>query len=126
MPWLWSSKMNNYHKGKTAEFLARLYMILHGYRIIARNYVIGRGTNAGEIDFIARKGRLIVFIEVKQRQSLDLAAYAISPTQQKRLLNGARCFIKNNPQFQGFDIRFDAILIVLPWRIRHIKNAWQA
>ena len=116
--------MNNYHKGQRAEFLARIYMILHGYRIIARNYVTGRGTTAGEIDFIAKRGHCIVFAEVKERQTLDSAAYAISAKQQQRLIRGAECFIKNNPQYQGFDLRFDAILIVLPFTIRHIKNAW--
>ena len=118
--------MNNYRKGRRAEFLARWYMILHGYRIVARNYVIGRGTTAGEIDFIAKKRHCIVFVEVKERQTLDSAAYAISPQQQERLIRGAECFIKNNPQYKGFDLRFDAILIVLPLTIRHIKNAWTA
>lgn len=118
--------MNNYHKGRRAEFLARIYMILHGYRIIKRNYVTGRGTTAGEIDFIAKRGHCIVFAEVKERQTLDSAAYAITAKQQQRLIRGAECFIKNNPQYQGFDLRFDAILIVLPFTIRHIKNAWSA
>lgn len=118
--------MNSYIKGRYAEFWARLYMILHGYRIIARNYITGRGTTAGEIDFIAKRGRNIVFIEVKQRKSLDYAAYAISENQKSRIIRGAKCFIKNNPQYQRFDLRFDAILIVSPWKIRHIKNAWCA
>lgn len=118
--------MNSYTKGKRAEFLARWYMILHGYSIIARNYIIGRGSTAGEIDFIAKRGRDIVFIEVKQRQTLDYAAYAISEKQKSRLIRGASCFMKNNPQYQGFNMRFDAILVVLPWQIKHIKNAWCA
>jgi len=126
MLWPWSSKMNNYHKGKLAEFLARFYMLLHGYAIIERNYIIGRGTNAGEIDFIAKRGKNIVFVEVKQRQTMDSAAYAITYKQQQRLIRGAECFVKNNPQYQGFDLRFDAILIVLPWQIRHIENAWHS
>ena len=116
--------MNNYHKGRHAEFLARLYMMLRGYRIIAQNYVIGRGTTAGEIDFIAKKKNCIVFVEVKERETLDSAAYAITAKQQQRLIRGAECFMKNNPQYKGFDMRFDAILIVLPFTIRYIKNAW--
>ena len=116
--------MNNYAKGKFAEFLARLYMRLHGYSIVAKNYVSGRGTTAGEIDFIAKRGKLLVFAEVKQRSSLDNAAYAIKPEQQQRLIRGARNFIKHNPQYIGYDMRFDAILINLPFSIRHISNAW--
>ena len=116
--------MNNYKHGKYAEFLARLYMRLHRFRIVARNYVSGRGTTAGEIDFIACRGKLLVFVEVKQRTSLDAAAYAISTAQQQRLIRGAQNFLKNNPQFNTFDLRFDAILIRFPLSIRHIPNAW--
>ena len=116
--------MNSYAKGKYAEFLARMFMRLHGFRIVARNYITGRGTTAGEIDFIAKRGRLLVFVEVKQRTSLQTAAYAISPNQQQRLIRGAKSFIKSNPQFIGFNLRFDAILICLPFSISHIPNAW--
>jgi putative endonuclease len=116
--------MNSYLKGKYAEFLARTYMQLHGFRIAAQNYVTGRGTTAGEVDFIAKRGKLLVFVEVKQRTTLDEAAYAIRPAQQQRILRGARSFVKNNPQYGGCDMRFDAILVALPWHIRHIPNAW--
>lgn len=116
--------MNNYYRGKYAEFLARIYMRLHGFKIIACNYVCGRGTTVGEIDFVARRGKLIVFAEVKQRSSIMAAAYAIHKNQQKRLIRGAQNFIKNNPQYKNCDLRFDAILVVWPFRISHIKNAW--
>lgn len=118
--------MNNYSRGKYAEFLARCYMRLHGFGIVAKNYVSGRGTTAGEIDFIAKRGNLLVFTEVKQRSSLDNAAYAISRNQQQRLIRGAENFIKNHPQYRGCNMRFDAVLIKLPFSIRHIPNAWYA
>lgn len=116
--------MNNYVRGKYAELLARCYMRLHGFSVVAKNYVSGRGTTAGEIDFVAKRGKLIVFAEVKQRSSLDNAAYAISSKQQQRLIRGAKNFIKNHPQYNGCDLRFDAILVALPFSIRHIENAW--
>ena len=47
--------MNNYHSGHRAEFLARLLFRLKGYRILAANYVSGRGTHAGEVDFVAKR-----------------------------------------------------------------------
>ncbi len=118
--------MNNYSRGKYAEFLARCYMRLHGFGIVAKNYVSGRGTTAGEIDFIAKRGNLLVFTEVKQRSSLDNAAYAISRNQQQRLIRGAENFIKNHPQYRCCNMRFDAVLIKLPFSIRHIPNAWYA
>ena len=57
--------MNNNNSGKLAEFLARMLMRCKGYRIICGNYVTGKGTRAGEIDFIARRGKTIAFVEVK-------------------------------------------------------------
>ncbi|MBR6355482.1 MAG: YraN family protein [Alphaproteobacteria bacterium] len=116
--------MNSYVRGKFAEFLARTYMRLHGFRIITQNYVTGRGTTAGEIDFIAKRGKLLVFAEVKQRTTLENAAYAITPMQRQRLIRGAKSFLKNNPQYAVYDLRFDAILITFPLSVCHIPNAW--
>lgn len=116
--------MNSYNKGKIAEFMARMYMRLHGYRIIDTNYITGRGSTAGEIDFIAKRWNTIVFVEVKQRESLNNAAYAILPHQQERILRGARSYLQHHPQYRHCQMRFDAILIAFPWQIRHISNAW--
>ena len=118
--------MNSYIRGKYAEFLARNYMRLHGFSVVERNYVSGRGTKAGEIDFIAKRGKLLVFVEVKQRSTIETAAYSISPQQKQRLIRGAQNFLKNNPQFNGFDMRFDAILVALPFSLQHLKHAWSA
>ena len=116
--------MNSYIRGKYAEFLARAYMRLHGFRVIAQNYVTGCGTTAGEIDFVAKRGKLLVFVEVKQRTTLENAAYAISPTQRQRLIRGAKCFVRSHPQYSDFELRFDAVFIALPFSICHIPNAW--
>lgn len=116
--------MNNYHRGHFAEFLARMYLTLRGYHFVCRNFVTGRGTTAGEIDLIVRRSKTLVFVEIKQRQTLELAAYAIADKQKQRIIRGAQSFLQHHPQYTGFDIRFDAVLIELPWHIRHIKNAW--
>ena len=118
--------MNSYRSGKWAEFLARLYLRLHGYRIAAKNIVVGRGTSAGEIDIIACKNKCLVFVEVKQRRTLDEAAYAITAKQRQRLIKGAEVFAGNHPEYKGYDIRFDAVLIKLPFSIKHLQNAWTA
>lgn len=110
-------------KGRLAEGLARLWFRLKGYRIVAANYVTGRGTGAGEIDFIAAGHGFLVFVEVKERSSLDRAAYAISPRQQRRIAKAAENFYLKNPRFQGYDVRFDAVLVSFP-RLCHIVNAW--
>lgn len=117
--------MNYNRAGHLAEAAARLYMRLHGYRIIAANIRGGRGTRIGETDFIACRGQVLVFVEVKKRSTLESAAYAIKPQQQIRIRNAALNFCRKNPNYQNYDIRFDAVLIAFPCHIRHIKNAWQ-
>ena len=82
--WRWKSKMNNYRRGHFAEFLALVYLTLRGYHFVCRNFVTGRGTTAGEIDLIVRRGKTLVFAEIKQRQTLNAAAYAISEKQKIR------------------------------------------
>ena len=117
--------MNNYSTGKWAEFLARIYMRLHGCRILCRNFAAKRGTPAGEIDFIALRNHLLIFVEVKKRGNLNNAAYAISPRQQQRIARSAAHFLQLHPQYAGYDIRFDAVLVAPPLHLKHISNAWQ-
>lgn len=116
--------MNNYVNGKIAETVACLYMILKGYHIVCRNYVSGKGLGAGEIDFIATRRKTLVFIEVKKRKTLDDASYAISKKQQERIIRGAKNFVKRNPFYRDYDMRFDALLVAFPFYVKHLANAW--
>lgn len=117
--------MNSTTSGKIAEFMARAYLRIKGYRILRKNVKGFLKMPAGEVDFIAIKNKTLVFVEVKKRQTLEKAKYAISFTQKKRIINAAKLFIKQNPFYQNYNIRFDAILIQFPCKIIHIENAWQ-
>ncbi len=110
----------SYTRGLFAEFLARIYLRLHGYRIIKSRYITGRHTNRAEIDIIAKRNKTLVFIEVKQRQNIESAWAAITAHQSTRLRRAAETYISHN-QWHG-DARFD-VIIICKWRIHHIKNA---
>lgn len=114
----------NYRSGHFAEWLALMYLRAKGYRKIAVNFRNGRGSGAGEVDLIMCRGKTLVFIEVKMRQNLDLAAEAILPRQMERVRRGAEVYLQQNPQYSTYDIRFDAVLIKLPCRLRHLENAF--
>ena len=118
------NKNSVYKSGKLAEYVALIYLLFKGYFPVSRNFITGKGTNAGEIDLIVRKKNLLVFVEVKKRQSLEKAVYAVSEKQKQRIIRGAEVFLKRHTQYDSFDIRFDAILVELPCRIRHLPNAW--
>lgn len=112
-------------RGRWAERLCLWLLRLKGYSIVAHGHVTGRGTGAGEIDIIARRGSLLAFIEVKIRSDPSLASMAISHNQRHRLSRAAAAFLAHRPEFSGHGIRFDAILLA-PWHWPcHLIDAWR-
>lgn len=114
----------NYHNGKIAEYIALIYLLFKGYMPVKKNYVTGKGTHAGEVDLIVKKGKTLVFVEVKERRSFEKAAYAISEQQKQRIVRGAEVFLAKNKRYDSYNVRFDAILVEYPFKIRHLRNAW--
>jgi putative endonuclease len=110
-----------YRRGRGAEARAALLLRTKGYRIIARGY----RNPVGEIDIIARRGRVLVAVEVKARSSLAAAAEAIDARQRRRIVRALSDFMARNADCFGCDARFDAILVSPWWRLRHIVDAWR-
>ncbi len=107
--------------GGFGEKLATLLLVLKGYRIVARQY----RSPVGEIDIIARRGRVLMFIEVKARKTAAAAEAAITTRQRTRIERAASAFIQNRPDLAHLDMRFDAFLIIRGhWPI-HIVDAWR-
>lgn len=111
-----------FQSGLSAEAMAAAYLMVKGYRIIAKRF----RTKHGEIDLIARRKQLIAFVEVKARATLDDAAYAVTPRQQKRIINAAQIWLADHPEHAGFEMRFDAILIAPRHLPRHLLAAFDA
>ncbi|MBQ7056260.1 MAG: YraN family protein [Alphaproteobacteria bacterium] len=110
---------STYTQGLFAEFLARQYLRLHGFKILSKRYITGKNTNRAEIDIIAQKKDLIVFVEVKHRPNLQSGFDAISPMQMSRLRRAAESYLTK--KCWCGNARFDAI-IVCGIRINWIKN----
>ena len=78
----------------------------------------------GEIDLVAWRRRVLVFVEVKARARLDDAAEAVSERQRRRIAAAAQAWLAWHPEHASAEIRFDAVL-VLPRRWpRHIPAAF--
>jgi putative endonuclease len=108
--------------GLSAESRAAMLLIAKGYRIAARRWK----TPFGEVDIVARRGRTLVFIEVKARAHADDAALAVTERTQRRIIAAAELWLAHHPDDARRDIRFD-IMLVTPGRIpRHIANAFDA
>lgn len=109
-------------RGRRAEWFAAGWLQLKGYRILARRFA----TPVGEIDLIARRGGLLVFVEVKQRETLANALAAVRPAQQRRIERAASYFLAGRADLATLDMRFDVVAFgdgLLP---RHVTGAWQA
>ncbi len=105
--------------GRRAEALAALWLQLKGYRILARRV----RTPAGEIDLVARRGRQVVFIEVKARGDMRGAAEALTVRGTRRIARASN-FILARYLRRNDSARFDAVFI-RPWRLPvHVEGAW--
>lgn len=111
---------SGYRKGLRAETLAAWYLRLKGYRILAMRYK----TRLGEIDIVARRGRGLVFAEVKWRGAQDDAKAAIHAQNRQRVRQAAELYLQKHPRYNECDVRFDA-LVMAPgrWPL-HIRNAF--
>lgn len=107
--------------GRRAELLVSLAYVLRGYEILERRF----RAPGGEIDLIARKGKLLAFIEVKLRADADAAIFAVTPKNRTRLERAAASFLSLRPHFGEFSVRYD-IAAVAGWRVRLVRDAWRA
>ena len=112
--------MTSYQIGLFSEFIARMYLRFHGYKILKKRYITGKRTNRAEIDIIAKHKNTIVFIEVKSRKSIPSAWDAITPNQSIRLRRAAETYLINN-HWDG-DARFD-VIVLCGHKIYWAKNA---
>jgi putative endonuclease len=95
-----------------------------GFTVVARNYRPGADS---EVDIVARRGDLLVFVEVKTRTSAEFGHpdRAIDIEKQKRIARAARSYV-TRAGIEWNKVRFDTIAIVLshPPSIVHHEDAF--
>ena len=108
--------------GDRAEDRALAYLLTQGLTLVQRNF----RCRAGEIDLIAQKNRLIIFVEVKTSRSIDQAIIRISESQQRRIVNAAQIWLSKHAFGPRYLFRFDAIFVGDGGQLKHIEGAWTA
>jgi putative endonuclease len=98
--------------GRDGEETAAAWYEDHGYEVLERNW----RRREGEVDLIARKGRTVVFCEVKTRSSdaFGTGAEAVLPAKQRRIRRLASRWLAELTPASGralVDLRFDVVSI---------------
>lgn len=106
-------------RGRRGETLAAWYLRLKGWRVLASRVKTPRG----EVDLIARRGRIVAFVEVKWRRTATELDLAIDHYRLRRVAAAAEAIAPRYVR-AGEDQRID-VLLLAPGRFpRHIVNAW--
>jgi len=116
--------MNTKEIGNKGESKATDYLTSKGFSIIERNY----RTNGGEIDIIAGKDNVLVFVEVKSlpNGSPELLQTELNRRKLQRIVKSSKCFLLKHRQYSNSYVRYDVIVIDMPGYpdVYHIENAF--
>ena len=94
---------------------------LRGYRILETNAWVG----GYEIDLVVRRGRQLVFCEVKGKTSERFGdpLEMVGPEKQRRLRRAAEAWIAAHPDADGLEVRFD-VLAERSGRLERLAHAF--
>ena len=107
--------------GARAERRARLFYLLRGYRLLGANVRPG----GVEVDLVLRRGRSLVFCEVKAKLGSRYGdpVEMVGREKQERLRRAAEVWLAEHPEAADWDIRFD-VVSVTPGGVRRVANAF--
>ena len=95
--------------GRRAEWRAVLFYRLRGYRVLGRNVWAGRY----ELDLIVRRGRRLVFCEVKSKsgprhgEPLEM----VGPEKVARLRQAAEAWLATHPELDALEPAFEVVAV---------------
>lgn len=107
-------------RGRRAETFACWALRLKGWQILARRARVP----GGEVDVIARRGRILAFIEVKARSSAESAELSLDRYRLRRVAVAAE---RLAPRYRraGDSLRIDAMFVIPGAWPRHLPDVWQ-
>lgn len=109
-----------YLRGIGAERLALIWLVVHGWRPLARRYADA----GGEIDLVMRRGDTVAFVEVKARGTMEAALSAISPAKARRIRRAARAWLSRHPWAAASTLRADAVCLAPGEWPRHVVDVF--
>ena len=116
--------MNTKNTGNEGEKKACSYLQSKGFEIIEQNW----RTKLGEIDIIAVKNDILVFVEVKTlpNGTLDMIQRELNNQKRQRIIKTSKRFLLKHREYNNSYVRFDVIVIDMPGLepVYHIENAF--
>lgn len=103
--------------GRQGEEIAEAYLREKGYRVLGRNISNPHGKRLGEIDIVAEKKRMVVFVEVKTRilnpnQEDSLPEHQVTRSKLIKLERIASYYLRSN-SLETREYRFDVVSVIL-------------
>lgn len=109
--------------GAVAEARAAEHLAASGMRILHRNW----RCKGGELDLVARDGRVLVFVEVRSRGGSARvgAAESIDARKRARVVRAAQTFVQRE-RLVAEPARFDVVAIEADGSVTHLRGAFDA
>ena len=104
-----------------AEQQALWHYRLRGYRILGTNVWAG----GNELDLIARRGRELRFVEVKEKRGPACGdpVAAVTSEKQRRVRRAADTWLAARPELDGLSVSFD-VVAVREGRLERLADAF--
>src|SRR3954447_11434155 len=122
----WTTRKRSPHRRRNpprnrAEHRAAWWYRLRGYRILETNVWLG----GGELDIVARRGRCVVFCEVKSKTGDGFGdpLEMVDAVKARRVRRAADAWLLRHPEAQGLAVRFD-VVAVRSGRLEHVPDAF--
>ena len=95
--------------GAAAERRVRRHYRLRGYRVLAANVRAG----GNELDIVLRRGKRLVFAEVKMRtrDGYGDALETVDAEKVRRVRRAAEVFLVCHPELASLDVAFEAVAV---------------
>jgi putative endonuclease len=108
-------------RGTAAERRAAWHYRLRGYRILARN----AWAAGNELDLVARRGRRVVFCEVKEKvgERFGDPLEMVGPEKQRRIRRAAEAWLCEHPELEGLECSFE-VVAVRGGRLERVRDAF--